>query len=187
MTTQYTPSRSYLIAAGLAIALGAFSAWLAADYIPGLAAAALFWLCASVLLFLATRPPVRISEEALTVGRRTIPWPMIRRVDRTGWISPLLVHLTQDNGKRILLIHAGDLGSANSLLRQIRKRATMALIDGFPHASFWGDAPEDDPGAGRLALPPHHILRPEDEEDVKRLYRRLKSVGHLDSNPSNEE
>jgi hypothetical protein len=185
--TRYAPSRSYLTAALAAVALGAPFVWLAKDHFSATAAAGLFWLCAVSLLYLATRPPVTVQREKLVIGRREIDWLDIRRVDRSGWLSPLVLNLTLDGGTRIRLIYPGDLDSANSLLRHIRKRATAALIDGIPHPHFWGETAAEEPPAGRLSAPPYRLLLREDEEEVERLFRRLKSVGHLDSNSSGEE
>ncbi len=185
--TRYTPSRSYFTASLLAVGLGALSAWLAVDHTPAVIAAALFGAGAALLFYLACRPPVEVRKDALVIGRRMIPWMAIRRVDRTGWISPLAVYLTLEDGERLLLVYPGDLDSANSLLRHLRRRSTQALIDNIPCSQFWGEDPGEPESPKKLPAPSYRLLREEDEDEVKRLYHRLKTVGHLDSNSSNED
>ena len=112
----------------------------------------------------------------------------IRRLDRTGWISPLIVRVTLFDDSRLLLIYPGDLDSCNSLLRHLRRLSRDALIDGIPYRQYWGEVLA--PGGERkqtAACPRYRILRPEDEAEVERLYQRLKTVGNLDQKNSTDE
>jgi hypothetical protein len=141
-------------------------------------AAALFAVSAGGLLVLAFRPPIEVHETHLMVGRRAITWTDIRRLDRTGWTAPLAVYLTLANEQRLLLLYPGDYDSATSLLRHLRRYSREALLDGIPYRQFWGEAPASEQKqlpSGRAPL-----LRPEDEDEVERLFQRLKSVGRLD-------
>jgi hypothetical protein len=132
----------------------------------------LFLVSALLLMALAFRPPVEIHETHLAVGRHTIPWTDIRRLDRT----------------RILLVYPGDLDSANSLLRHLRRCAREALIDGIPYRQFWGDGLGGLSEGRPLASPRYRLLRAEDEAEVERLYQRLKTVGNLHpDNPADEK
>lgn len=178
--TRYLPSRHYLWAGVVAWALAAFSGWVAIGWPPAAIALVLFLVSSAVLIYLALRPPVEIRDSHLIIGNRAIPWVDIRRVDRTGWMSPLVVHLTLLDDSRILLVYPGDLDSANSLLRHLRRHARSALIDGIPHQQFWGDALPPPASRKQIPSPKQRLLRPEDEEEVERLYQRLKSVRHLD-------
>ena len=63
----------------------------------------------------------------------------IRRIDRTGWLSPLIVRLTLYDDSRLTLIYPGDLESCKSLLRTLRRMAHDALIDGIPYRQYWGE------------------------------------------------
>lgn len=183
---RYTPSRQYLKAALAALAFAAFSAWCGVNWPPAFIPAALLLASAFILLFLALQPPIEIHEKHLVIGRRLIRWSDIRRVDRTGWLSPLIVQLTLSDDSRIVLIYPGDQESAGHLLRQLRRMAREALIDGVPYRQYWGDSAS--PKAEKRAAPARfHLLRPEDEAEVERLYRRLKSVGHLDPKNSHDE
>lgn len=184
---RYTPSRQYLTAGLVAAALAVVSAVFATEWIIALVGAILFFLSAISVMLLAFRPSIEIQEQYLAVGRRAIPWTEIRRVDRTGWISPLAVFVTLATGERLLLVYPGDLDSANSLLRHLRRYSREALIDGIPWTEFWGESPvsaseTSDPGVVRQPL-----LRAEDEAEVQRLFHLLKTVGHLDSRQPSDE
>ena len=153
-------------------------------YIP----AGLFMAIAAVLFAMAFRPPVEIHEGYVSIGRRIVPWMDIRRLDRTGWISPLIVRVTLFDDSRFLLIYPGDLDSCNSLLRHLRRLSRDALIDGIPYRQYWGEVLA--PGSERKQQQPaprYRILRPEDEAEVERLYQRLKTVGNLDQKKSTDE
>ena len=145
---------------------------------PAWVAAALFALSAIGVLVLACRPSIEVHETHLMVGRRAIAWTDIRRLDRTRWTAPLAVYLTLANEQRLLVLYPGDYDSATSLLRHLRRYSREALLDGIPYRQFWGEAPASE----RKQLPPprYPLLRPEDEDEVERLFQRLKSVGRLD-------
>jgi len=188
--TKYTPSRNYLTAGIVACALAFVSAWFALRWTPSVVPTILFFLTSACLLFLAARPVVEIHAQHLRVGSRVIPWADIRSIDRTGWISPLVVFMTLAGNRRVLLIYPGDLETSKSLLRQLRRGAFEATIDGIPYREFWGDDPQSAKPAEAsrkpLASPRYPMLRPEDEADVERLYQRLKTVGRLDPKGSDE-
>lgn len=185
--TRYVPSRHYLEAGLAAVLFGAFSAWCGWNWAPAYIAAGLFFLTAAVLMYLSRRPAVEVHDTHLAIGRRTIPWRDIRRVDRTGWPSPLMVRLTLFDNKQALVVYPGDVDSANSLLRHLRRNSREALIDGVPYRQFWGEAVPSRGGVQTLASPHYRLLRPEDEAEVERLYQRLKAVRHLDPDNSADE
>ncbi|HZT28967.1 MAG TPA: hypothetical protein VFA33_03725 [Bryobacteraceae bacterium] len=188
--TRYLPARHYLLFGIVAIVLGVFSGWLGLDWTPAFVPAVLFLLSSVLLLVMAFRPGIEIHEGYLAVGKRIIPWMDIRRLDRTGWISPLMVKMTLFDDSRLLLVYPGDLDSCNSLLRHLRRLSRDALIDGIPYRQYWGEVLA--PGGERKQLPTpppprYRILRPEDEAEVERLYQRLKTVGNLDQKNSKDE
>jgi hypothetical protein len=185
--SRYVPSRHYLHAGLAALGLAAFCAWCAWTWTPAYVATALFLLSAGLLFYLVSRPAVEIHETYLAIGRRRIPWGDICRLDRTGWLSPLIVHITRFDNSRVLLVYPGDLDSANSLLRHLRRSAREALIDGVPYRQYWGEAQPGVLDGKALPAPRYHLLRPEDEAEVERLYQRLKSVRHLDPDNSADE
>jgi hypothetical protein len=173
---------------GLAVwGLAAVAGWLAIGWPPAVVAMGLLLAISSILVFLGLRPPVELREKHLVVGTRAIPWEEIRQVDRGGWESLLCVHLSLIDGSRFRLIYPGDLDSANSLLRHIRRYARLALIEGKPYREFWGIA---SPALQeRRSLPPqrYRLLRPEDEAEVERLYQQLKTAGRIDTRSSPDE
>jgi hypothetical protein len=182
--TRYVPSRHYLQAGLAALLASAFSAWCGRAWPPAYVAAGLSLLSTAVLLYLARRPVVEVHDTHLAIGSRRIPWTDIRSLDRK-YLSPLIVRITLFNDSRILLIYPGEMDSANSLLRHLRRYAREALIDGKPR-------PQEDVAPGvPEAKPPAsqrcRLLRPEDEAEVERLYQRLKSVRHLDPDNSGDE
>ncbi|MGH9665038.1 MAG: hypothetical protein ACRD9L_11495 [Bryobacteraceae bacterium] len=181
--TRYTPSRHYFSAGFIALGLAAFSAWCGFRWTPAFIPAVLFVLSFGLLLFLALRPPVEICDTHLKIGKLIIPWNQVHKLDRTGWISPLILHITLADNRRVLLVYPGDLDSAHSLLRCLRRYAREALIDGIPYRQFWGEAAD----RKQLTSPHYPLLRADDEEEVERLFQRLKTVGHLDPKNSSDE
>ena len=138
--TSYAPSRHYLTAGIAAVAFAAFSGWVALQWPPASVAAVLFIASAAILMYLAFQPSIEVYETHLVLGKRIIPWEEIDRLDRTSWISPLIVKLTLGNGRRVMLLYPGDVDAGKSLLRQLRRFAREALIDGVPYKQFWGEA-----------------------------------------------
>jgi hypothetical protein len=187
-STRYSPSRTWLTSGFVAIALSVFSAYIGVTWTLAFIPAILLIFSGLSLVLLGIQPAVEVHDEYLKIGRRVLPWNEIRRLDRTSWLSPLVVYVTPSGGKRLLVVYAGDFESANSLLRQLRRRAKDALIDGVPYRQFWG---ETTPAASEqrrpMASPRYQLLRPEDEAEVERLYQRLKTVGHLDPKQSDEK
>jgi hypothetical protein len=143
----------------------------------------LFALSTVAVVLLAIRPVIEIHESRLVIGRRMIAWSDIRGVDQTKWNVPLAVYLTLADDRRVLLVYPGDPDSSASLLRHLRRFSREALLDGVPYRLFWGE-PAVEPKL--LPLPRYPVLRPEDEEEVERMFQRLKSVGRLDPRGSDE-
>lgn len=187
---RFTPSRHYWTAGLVAAALTAFSLWCGFRWWPAFLPAALFALTAGTLLFFAFRPAIEITPTHLHIGAEAISWDSIRRVDRTGWVSPLLVYLTLNGDRRVPLVFPGSLDDANSLLRLLMRGAREALIDGLPYRQFWGEsvpAPAASVPAQRKPASRVRMLLAEDEEEVIRLFQQLKTVGHLDPKKTTEE
>jgi len=197
---RFKSSRVYLSLTLFAVGGAAFSAWNALRWAPSWIAAALFAISALALAVVTFRPVIEIFETHLAIGPRTIAWRDIRQVDQTGWNTPLVVVLTMYDRQRIHLIYPGDLDSSNSLLRHLRRFSREALLDGIPYREFWGElaavARSSEPA--RKSVPEssdtdtsaplrYPVLRSEDEEEVERLFQRLKSVGHLESKSSDEK
>jgi hypothetical protein len=185
--TRYVPARHYLSFGITALALAAFSGWLGFQWAFAFIPTILFVISSALLLFMAFRPAIEIHEDHLAIGKRRILWMDIRRLDRTGWISPLIVRMTLFDDSRLLLIYPGDLDCCNSLLRNLRRLSRDALIDGVPYRQYWGEALNPGPDRRQLPSPRYRLLRPDDEAEVEKLYQRLKTVGHLDQKNTTDE
>ena len=170
-----------------AVVFAGLSAWNGTSFPLAYVPAGLFLLSAGLVFFLAFRPAIEIHEGYVSIGSRIIPWMDIRRLDRTGWISPLIVRMTLFDDSRQILIYPGDLESCNGLLRHLRRLSRDALIDGIPYRQYWGEVLAPGNERKQAALPRYRILRPEDEAEVERLYQRLKTVGNLDQKNSTDE
>jgi len=179
---RYTASRRYVFLAFATLVAALLTSSIALRWPQAWVAVALFAVTATGVSLLAFRPSIEIHETHLAVGRRAIGWSEIRRIDQTGWSAPLALHLTLTDGSRVLIVHAGDVDSSSSLLRHLRRYSREALLDGIPYRQFWGEAPAPQ----NLPPPRYPLLRPEDEEEVERMFQRLKSVGRLDSRYSDE-
>jgi hypothetical protein len=186
--SRYEPSRLFLHAALAALAGAALSAAFAITWDLAWVPAVLFAATAAVLGWLALRRPIEVHETHLAVGPNLIPWADIRRLDTTGWMSPLVVRLTLFDDRRVLVLYPGDPNSATRLLSQLRHLARHALIDGVPYRRFWGDSPPASPLRQPLAAAPRpQVLSPEEEAEIEKLYQRLKAVGHFDSRSSSDD
>src|ERR1041385_6736098 len=186
---RYRPSRRYILFAALAISGTIFSAWAGLRWPTTWIAAGLFAATAAALVALLCQPGIEIHETHLQLGKRIIFWREIRRLDQTGWIAPLAVHLTLSNDRRIMLLYGGDLDSSTSLLRHLRRYSRFALLDGIPYRQAWGERgispdsgkpPAEAARKHRSAAPHYPFLRPEDEDEIERMFQRLKSVGRLE-------
>lgn len=184
---QYRPARKNLTASFVAAGLGAFSVWCGLYWPLGFIPAGFFFLSAAGLGYLATRPTILIAETHFSVGSETARWTEVERIDSTVWTSPLVIKITLKDGTLIRVIYPGDVESASRLLRQVRRNARGALIDGVSYRDYWGDpVPAHNPPAA-LPSPRYRLLRSEDEKEVEALFQRLKSVGKIDSRTASDE
>lgn len=182
---RYTPCRRYFSLALIAAGGALLGAWTAQRWAPAWIAAAAFALTALAILAFTLRPAIEIFETHLSVGRRAVAWGDIRRLDQTGWNAPLAVYLTLADGHRFLIVYPGDLDSSTSLLRHLRRYSREALLDGIPYRQFWGEAASE---RKQIIPPPRYpLLRPEDEDEVEKMFHKLKSVGRIDGRSSDEK
>jgi hypothetical protein len=136
---------------------------------------------------LALQPAIEIHESHVRIGSRTIEWKNIAKVDRTRWLTPLAVRLTMADESHMLLVHPGSIDSGARLLRHIRRYASEAALDGIPYRQYWGEikpvkaARAPQPAAvPQVTLSRYPVLCAEDEEEVQRMFERLKSSGRID-------
>jgi hypothetical protein len=184
---RYKPAPQYLPASLVAMALALFSVWCGLRWQLALIPAGLFVLSSLVLYYLATRPPIEIRDSDLRIGDLLIRWRDVARIDSTKWTSPLVLNLGTYDGGRLTMIYPGDEESASRLLRQMRRLAREALIDGLPHREYWGEVVPVRNEGQVLTSPRYRLLRPEDEAEVERLFQRLKAVGRFDKSSSSDD
>ena len=185
--TRYAPARHYLPGAAAAFALAVFSGWCGWNWKPAFGPAFLLLLSSGLLLFLAARPVIIIRDKSLTVGDRSYLWSEVESLDASAWNVPLVVNLTLRGGRFLRLIYPGDPESAGRLLRQMRRLARGACIEGIPYRQYWGEVVPPTGDDAIASAPRYRVVRPEDEAEIERLFQRLKSVGHLDHQTSSEE
>ncbi len=177
--SRFAPSRLYLTAAAVSLGLTAFSVWCALRWWPAGIAALLFAATSALILWLATRPVIGISQHSLTLGRREIAWRRIRRVDQTGWVAPLVLYLTVEGGERLRLLYPGDAESSNELLTLIQQKSVSALINGIPWPRIFGAPQEPAPEQMEQPAPRVKVLTDQDEAEVERLYQQLRTAGRF--------
>jgi hypothetical protein len=176
---RFRPSRVYPLAALAGLLMAGFSAWCAASWWPAWIPTAMLFLSALSAAWLAVRPRIDVNPENLVVGRRSIAWASIRRVDQTNWISPLVVHLALVDGPPLRILYPGHADQCRQLLRLIQQRCTQALINGVPHSRIFGEPAQ--PHVERPAPPPPRVLSDEDAAEVERMFQILRSAGRLDN------
>jgi len=184
--SRYLPSRTYLHAAVVAFAFAGVSGYVSLQSLAALVPAILLLATGLALFFLFLRPAVEIHGSHLVVGAERYAWNQIRVLDHSGWVAPLVVTVGLQDKTSFLLIFPGDLESATMLLRELRRHAENAMIDGVPHREYWRveDAILEEPptaAASSVDKQKYPLLSPGEEEEVERLYQRLKTVGHLDT------
>jgi hypothetical protein len=178
----FQPSRLYARVGWAALAgsaicvLCGFRAPLA--FIPGflcaITAAALFWL--------AARPPVRIGETQFNIGERAIAWREVREINSSRFVSPLILRIKLTNSRRKTLIYPGEPERIARLMFQLRKNSHLATFDGVAHRDYWTWTSLAGLGGQNATLDqPVRMLSQEDEDEVERMYQKLKTVGRLDS------
>lgn len=189
--SRYLPSTTYLRAAIVAFVFAAASGYIAQMSLAAVVPGVLLLASSACLFYLYSRPAIEIHATHLVVGLERYTWNQIRVLDHSGWLAPLVVKVGLQDKSSFRLIYPGDLDSATMLLRELRRNADSAMIDGVPHREYWRttevDVPEDAPTprqrmtGGVTDKPKYPLLSPGEEDEVERLYQRLKTVGHLDS------
>jgi hypothetical protein len=178
----FLPSRLYsrvgwaALAGALVCVLCGFRAPLA--FIPGvlcaITSAGLFWL--------AARPAIEVGEDQFNIGDRAIAWREVREVNRSRFLSPLVIKLKLTNSRRKAVIFPGEPDRIERLMFQLRKNSQFATFDGVAYRDYWTWVSLSGARGDTSTLDqPVRMLSSDDEEEIERLYQKLKSVGRLDS------
>lgn len=177
----YQPSRLYsragwaALAGSLVSVLCGLRAPLA--FIPAL----LLLLSSGALWWLASRPPLRISLGQFSIGQRAIAWREVREIN-SRFTSPLVLHLKLTNARRRTLIFPGDPERIARLMYQLRRNSYLATFDGVSYRDYWlwtslTESDNEENGLGT----PVKMLSTEDEQDIERIFQKLKAVDRSDS------
>ncbi len=189
----FQPSRLYARVGWVAVAGSA------ACVLCGLRAPLAFipaFLCALTaggLCWLSTRPVIRIGETQFNIGERAIAWREVREINSSRFVSPLILKLKLTNSRHKLLIFPGDPERIARLMYQLRKNSHLAKFDGIAYRDYWTwTTLTGVNGEGQTTEQPVRMLSSEDEDEIERLYQKLKSVGRLDprgsdSSPTSHE
>ena len=178
----FLPSRLYArvgwaaLAGSLVCMLCGFRAPLA--FIPGLLCAA----TAAGLCWLAHRPPVRVSDGLFNIGERSIAWREVREINSSRFLSPLILKIKLTNSRRALLIYPGEPERTEKLLFQLRKFSHLATFDGVAYRDYWTwHSLNGSERESSVPEQPVRMLSVDEENEIERLYQKLKTVGRLDS------
>ncbi len=184
---RFAPLEQYRLGSAAASVLTA-ACMLYGYFMPvALIGAVLSALSAALLYFLCSRPTIEVDDMCLSAGRETIRWYEIAAVESTVWRSPLVVRLTLHDGRRVRLLHPGNVRSADRLLQRIRRNARWATIDGEPYGDFWGETAPIRAHAQPLPSAPVRLLSEQDEREVEQIFRQLREVERPDRAASSED
>lgn len=148
------------------------------------------FLCAvtaTALFWLASRPTIRVSDTQFNVGERTIAWREVREINGSRLVSPLVLRIKLTNARKRLIVFPGEPERIARLIYQLRKNSYLATFDGVAYRDYWtwssmtalrGDSPSLEQ--------PVRMLSPDEEEEIERMYQKLKTVGRLDTRSDND-
>jgi len=176
---RYSPAATY-VSVGLGLAcLGMVGLLFGRDHTAVMTPSVALILVASTLLAFALRSPIEIRDSHLQVGRRVVPWESISHVHPPHAVAPLALPLTLNSHQNYLLLYPGTRENGRKLLHQIRRHARFALIDGLPYRQYWDEDLEAFRERCLSTDQLWNVLSLEDEEEVERLFLKLRSEGTL--------
>jgi Protein of unknown function (DUF3093) len=147
-------------------------------FIPSL----LFAVTSLFLFWLASRPRITVAESQFTIGERAIAWREVKEINSSRFVTPLVLDIRLTNNRRKRLVYPGEAGRIARLLYQLRRNSRLASFDGVAYRDYWTwTSLGSGKAAGAVSDQPVRMMSLEDQEEIERLYQRLKTVGHLDS------
>lgn len=159
-------------------------------------------IAAGVLLWLSARPLIRVGETQFNIGERAIAWREVKEMNRIKIVSPLILHIRLTNSRTKMLIYPGEVSRVEQLVHLLRKNSHLATFDGVAYRDYWTwssmagmhaqkSAGQLPPGQKPMPLleQPVRMLSRDEEDEIERMYQKLKTVGSLDSriDPSNSD
>jgi hypothetical protein len=150
-------------------------------FIPALLCA----ITAAGLCWLSTRPVIRVGETQFNIGERAIAWREVREINSSRFVSPLILRLKLTNARRKTLIFPGEPERIARLMYQLRRNSHLAMFDGVAYRDYWTWTTLTAlHGDNQTMEQPVKMLSSEDEDEIERMYQKLKTVGHLDARGS---
>jgi|1186.fasta_scaffold101461_2 hypothetical protein len=183
----YQPSRLYArvgwaaLAGSVVCVLCGLRAPLA--LIPG----ALCAITSGVLFWISARPTIRVEDMQFNIGNRAIAWREICEINTSRFVSPLVLRLRLTNSRRKTLIYPGDPERIAKLLDDLRRHSSSATFDGIAYRDYWtwNDVRELS-GKHGADDQPVRMLSKDDENEIERMYQKLKSVRKSDSRDTDQ-
>ncbi len=177
----FEPSRLCLRIAWAALAsclLCGLAAW---HYPLAIIPSAVFAIATGTLFWLGSRPAVRILPTQFNIGERAIAWREVCEIN-TAWSRPLVACINLTNSRHRLLVFPGGCEKIARLMYQLRRHSYLATFDGVAYRDFWTWSTLS---AGRrdqaVLEQPVRMVSSEDEEEIERMFQKLKTVGRLDA------
>ena len=186
----FVPSRLYGRTGWLVTAGSAAFAFLGVRSPVFLIPAAISLVLAIVILWLSARPHIRIGETQFNIGERSIAWREVKEVNRIRILSPLILRIKLTNSRKKMLIYPGEISRVEQLVHLLRKNSHLATFDGVAYRDYWtwssmaGLHSQNQSGQQTpkpLLDQPVRMLSSEEEDEIERMYQKLKTVGSLDS------
>jgi hypothetical protein len=182
----YQPSRFFFRAGWAALAGTAVCVLCALRapfaYIPAILCA----LTAAISFWLFKRPAIRVSGSQLGIGERAIAWRELREINGI-WGSPLFLRLKLTNQRKRVLLFPGTPEQIARLSYLLRKHSYLASFDGVNYRDYWtwfSVVGSQGDHAGKET--PMRMVSREDEQDVERLYQKLRTMRREDAHSSDD-
>jgi hypothetical protein len=194
----FLPSRLYSRAGWLTLVGSAACGFLAVRAPLFLIPGAVALVSAVLLLWLASRPLIRVGETQFNIGERSIAWREVKEVNRVRILSPLVLRIKLTNSRKKILVYPGEIGRIEQLVHLLRKNSHLATFDGVAYRDYWtwssmaglhGQNQTGQQTPKPLLDQPVRMLSSEEEDEIERMYQKLKTVGSLDSrlDPANSD
>jgi|GEM_PF-1343955 len=192
----FLPSRWYARTGWFTLAGSAGLAFLGLQAPVFLIPCLVFAVLALFLLWLSSRPSIRVGETQFNIGERAIAWREVKEVNRVRIISPLILRIKLTNSRKKVLIYPGEIGRVEHLVHLLQKNSHLATFDGVAYRDYWTwssmagfhgqkQSRSAQSGQKQSQLPlldqPVRMLTTEEEDEIERMYQKLKTVGSLDS------
>lgn len=149
--------------------------------------AALCAVTSGVLFWLSARPAIRVGSTQFNIGARAIAWQEIREINTSRFVSPLVLKLKLTNSRRRALVFPGEPERIAKLLDTMRRHSVSATFNGIAYRDYWtwNDVKELSGDITPIETPVR-MVSPEDEDEIERMFQKLKGFRDLDSRDTDQ-